>query len=300
ECVLEAPPHFLEGGVRRLGRSGTEIVSLNEMHRRFVEGDLARRFACLTFDGGYRDTRIWAYPILKKFAAPFAVYAPTSFVDRVGELWWRVLEAVIANNRRVALMVNGGGQQFECVTVREKEHVFSEIHRWLLALPADDDIRAFARDFAARYDVDLGAINGLCMSWQEMAELAQDPLVTIGANTVNHPILSKTSDDSVLSELRMGQAVIEAAVGVRPEHLAYPFGDRNAAGTREFRIAAELGFKTAVTARPGMLFPEHRDHLTALPRIVVDGAYQHGRYVSVLMSGAATAVWNGFRDLETA
>ena len=56
----------------------------------------------------------------------------------------------------------------------------------------------------------------------------------------------------------MSRAVIEAALGMRPAHFAYPVGDRTSAGPREFRIAAELGFKTAVTTRPGVLFPEHR------------------------------------------
>ena len=60
-------------------------------------------------------------------------------------------------------------------------------------------------------------------------------------------------------------------------------------------IAAELGFKTAVTTRPGVLFPEHAEHLTALPRISLNGEYQQPRYAKVLMSGAATALWNGFR-----
>ena len=31
----------------------------------------------------------------------------------------------------------------------------------------------------------------LCMDWQEIIELAADPLVTIGAHTVNHMMLKK-------------------------------------------------------------------------------------------------------------
>jgi len=94
--------------------------------------------------------------------------------------------------------------------------------------------------------------------------------------------------------------VIEAALGVRPQHLAYPVGDPGSAGAREFRIAAELGFKTAVTTRPGVLFPLHRNHLMALPRISLNGEHQALRYVRVLLSGAATAMWNGFRRVNAA
>ena len=93
----------------------------------------------------------------------------------------------------------------------------------------------------------------------------------------------------------MSRAVLEAVIGQRPQHLAYPVGDPTSAGPREFRIAAELGFKTAVTTRPGVLFKAHRDYLTALPRISVNGEFQQQRYLKVLMSGVGTAFWNRFR-----
>jgi peptidoglycan/xylan/chitin deacetylase (PgdA/CDA1 family) len=141
----------------------------------------------------------------------------------------------------------------------------------------------------------------LCMDWQDIVDLAADPLVTIGAHTVNHKMLKKMTDEaSVRAEMEMSRAVLEAALGKRPEHLAYPVGDPTSAGPREFRIAAELGFKTAVTTRPGVLFKAHRDHLTALPRISVNGDFQRQRYVKVLISGAATAMWNKFRRVNAA
>ena len=140
----------------------------------------------------------------------------------------------------------------------------------------------------------------LCMSWAEIAQLAADPLVTIGAHTVTHCILKKVGEDAVRSEMRESAAVLEAALGKRPQHFSYPFGDPTSAGPREFAIAGALGFKTAVTTRPGVLFAEHRDHLMALPRVSLNGEYQQRRYVRVLMSGAGTAMWNGFRRVDAA
>jgi peptidoglycan/xylan/chitin deacetylase (PgdA/CDA1 family) len=65
-------------------------------------------------------------------------------------------------------------------------------------------------------------------------------------------------------------------------------------------MVRDVGFKTAVTTRPGVLFPEHRDHLLALPRLSINGDYQDQRYVEVLLSGTATALWNRFRHVNAA
>src|SRR5208282_2219549 len=105
----------------------------------------------------------------------------------------------------------------------------------------------------------------------------------------------KLSATAARAEMDLSRSVIEAALTARPAHLAYPFGDPAAAGPREFGIAAELGFATAVTTRPGVLFAAHRRRLTGLPRISLNGEYQQLRYVRVLLSGSATAMWNGLR-----
>ena len=42
------------------------------------------------------------------------------------------------------------------------------------------------------------------------------------------------------SEMDLSRTVIEAALGMRPAHLSYPYGDPGSAGPREFAIAAEL------------------------------------------------------------
>jgi peptidoglycan/xylan/chitin deacetylase (PgdA/CDA1 family) len=86
--LLEVTPTFFERVIRRLRRSGTDLVSLDEMYRRMTERDFKKRFVCITFDDGYRDNLEYAYPVLKKYEVPFAIYVATGFTDRVGEMWW--------------------------------------------------------------------------------------------------------------------------------------------------------------------------------------------------------------------
>jgi peptidoglycan/xylan/chitin deacetylase (PgdA/CDA1 family) len=299
--LLEVTPDFLAAAIKRVRRSGLDLVSLDEMHRRLVAKDFSRRFACFTFDDGYRDILRFAWPILRRHEVPFAIYVPTSFPDRLGELWWLVLEAVIAGRDRVGLVMNGEDRRFDCRTVEAKRDAYEAIYWWLRSLDTEEELRLVIRDLARRYDVDGAAFcDGLCMTWPELSELAADPLVTIAAHTVNHVRLTKVSEAQARSEMQMSASVIEAALGKRPRHLSYPVGDRTSAGPREFAIARDLGFATAVTTRPGVLFPEHRDHLQALPRISLNGEYQQPRYVRVLVSGAATAMWNGFRRVDAA
>jgi peptidoglycan/xylan/chitin deacetylase (PgdA/CDA1 family) len=299
--LLEVTPHFLDAAIRRVRLAGLEPVSLDEMHRRMVERDFRRRFVCFTFDDGYRDVLTYAYPVLKKHNVPFALYVPTSFPDRIGELWWLTLEAVVARTDRIGVVINGRDVRFSCRTPEEKLETHLALYAWLRDLESEEELRHAVRDLATRYDVDDTAFcRELCMTWAELAELAADPLVTIGAHTVNHVRLARLAPETARSEMHMSMSVLEASLGRRPRHVAYPFGDPRSAGPREFAVASELGFATAVTTRPGVLFPEHRDHLMALPRISLNGEYQQPRYVRVLVSGAATAMWNGFRRIDAA
>jgi peptidoglycan/xylan/chitin deacetylase (PgdA/CDA1 family) len=298
---LEVSPEFLSHTIEWLRSEAIDIVSLDEMHRRLTERDFHRRFVCLTFDDGYRDNKVWAYPILRAQQAPFAIYIPTAFPDRRGKLWWLALETVIADNDSVVVTINGREQRHDCATAAQKREVYETIYWWLRGLAEETDIHAFVEALAARYGVDMAPVgDALCMTWDEIRELAADSLVTLGAHTVNHVMLAKASEATARAELEASRDVIAAALGKPVYHFAYPYGGPDLVGKREFRIAAELGYKTAVTTRPGVLFPEHAAHLTALPRLSLNGEYQEARYLEVLMSGTATALFNRFRRVSAA
>jgi peptidoglycan/xylan/chitin deacetylase (PgdA/CDA1 family) len=113
-------------------------------------------------------------------------------------------------------------------------------------------------------------------------------------------MLAKHSEDFVRSELTESRARIEEAIGRPARHLAYPVGDPTSAGPREFALAREIGFASAVTTRPGMIFREHAAHATALPRLSVNGRYQSLDMLDILLSGAPFALWNRGRRVNAA
>ena len=296
---LEVSPRFLDAALGHFRRWKIDVVSLDEMHRRLTGRDFKRRFVCFTLDGGYADHKEWAAAIFKKHDAPFAMFLPTSFADRRGELWWQVLEDVVAKTDEVLMLMNGREQRIECADLAEKERVYAGIYDWLMRRETDEEIRESVRDLAARYHVDIPEIcNRECLTWDQIGEIARDPLVTVGAHSVAFPVLSKISAAKAQSEMKMSRAVIEGALGHAPDYVAYPFGERDTAGEREFRMAGELGFKAGFTRRSGLIYPDHANHLHALPRVTLTASYRKPRHLRVLLSGLPSALSRGPRRVD--
>ena len=255
----------------------------------------------ITFDDGYRDNRDFALPVMRQFGAPFTVFVASDFAEGCGKLWWIALERVIAAASAIEVPIDGAMTRLDTATPQAKRAAFGRMHDWLRSLPGETEMQDAISALCARHGVDeAGIARELCMSWDELRGFAADPLVTIGAHTISHCNLAKQSETIASFELATSRARIEEALQRQVAHLAYPYGDRIAAGPREFALAKSIGFRTAVTTRPGMLFPESADHLTALQRVSLNGNYQDARLLPVLTSGAATAVWNGFRRIDAA
>ena len=298
---LEIEPEFLRAMLSHLRARGIDIVTLDEVHQRLSERNFSRRFACFTLDDGYRDNRDHALPVFREFDAPCTVYAVSDFAEGTGRLWWVALERVVANASLIEADIGGVTERLDASTPAAKQAAFDRLHHWLRALPGEHDVRREISALCQRHGVDEAAIcRELCMSWDELKSFADDPLVTVGAHTITHCNLAKQSEEVALHELITSRDRLEEKLGRPVLHLAYPYGDRCAAGPREFALAQAAGFKTAVTTRPGMIFPESAGYLTALQRVSLNGNFQDERILPVLTSGAATAVWNGFRRIDAA
>ncbi len=200
------------------------------------------------------------------------------------------------------LTVSFPDRTIECTTITDaqKQAAWRKLY-WPFRRLEETIQRRLIRELCYEHGIDLGAIcRASAMGWGELHTIAKDPLCTIGAHGVHHYALAKLSAEEAGAEVVASLDWIEKELGRRPKFFAYPYGDRRSAGTREFEIARAAGIEAAVTGRRGLIFPAHAGNLTALPRVSISGQYQQLRYLEVLLSGTAYAVWNGFRRIEAA
>lgn len=294
--ILKVTPEFLDQVVRQVIEAGFEVLSLDEAHARISGSTTSSRpFACFTLDDGYRDNAQHAYPIFKRYGVPFAIYVPTDLPDDGGMLWWLALEHVIRQAPAVQVQMQGEMRTFPLSTLAEKDYAFDQIYWWLRQLP-DDRVRTVVGELCAGIGFDyMLQCRELVMTWGEIRALAADPLVTIGAHTRRHFALSKLTEAEAVDEITASVRRIERELGRPCRHFSYPYGDATSAGARDFRLAAETGLATAVTTRKGVIHERHAKALTALPRISLNGDFQHSRYVKVFLSGVPFALLDALR-----
>lgn len=297
---LETTPEFLIAVLDRLRSQGIEFVSLAEAVSRIRRGDTERRFAAFTIDDGYRDNLEQALPIFERYACPFTVFVATRIVDGDADLWWLALEEIVAQNAAVTACIRGAQTPFACASAAEKTAAYNTIY-WYWRSLREPEQRRKARNLCSRYGINLKTVcSREAMTWDDVRTLAAHPLASIGAHTINHVALAKLDEADARQEMRASKLRIEQELATTVSHFCYPYGDPASAGLREFVLARELGFEAAVTTRKGLIYPDHGQHLTALPRVSLNGDYESLRYLDLYLTGAPFALWNGFRKVDAA
>lgn len=296
--LLEITPDFLDAVLEALQAQGLAIISLDEAVEAIKNPIIRKgRFAVFTFDDGYIDNRDHALPVLEAHAAPAMIYMPSDFPQGKGELWWVALEQMIrAADTLVRPDQPEMGEQ-SVRTAEEKLAFYLDVY-WKLRTMSQDDQRACIRQMAQTRGYDLDALcRHLILSTPEFRDVSAHPLITIGAHTVTHRSIGRLSPDEAMQEMVGGADWLEETLGSRPKHFAFPYGDPCSADARDYQLAREAGFATAVTTRKGMIYANHRDHMFGLPRVSLNGDFQQQRYIEVFASGAPFLLANKFRKV---
>jgi peptidoglycan/xylan/chitin deacetylase (PgdA/CDA1 family) len=279
-------PDNLRRAIAMLLARDYEFVSMSGVAERIrAAGPARRKFVCLTFDDGFADTYSDAFPICRSFGVPMVVYLISGVVNRSVPMWWLGLDRVIAENSVVELFRDGGIRQVAAATPRQKRQAYFRLANWFVAAPARECREACDR-LGDRYGIDFMQLTDRhALTADRIREMQASGLVEFGAHTVSHPNLRRLDADAARGEIVASVSAIEGITGQKVRHFAYPYGGPHEAGAREFAMCREAGMETAVTTRMATVFPGDRANPHALPRLTLNGDYQDGPLLELLISG---------------
>ncbi|HVZ30416.1 MAG TPA: polysaccharide deacetylase family protein [Asticcacaulis sp.] len=282
---------FLDAMIRHYLRHRIPIVSLSEAMER-LKSRSRHRFVCFTFDDGYRDNLTLALPIFRKHGVPFSVYVSNAFLDRnYPEYWWGQLRHLVMDHDIVA--VDSLPKPLATSTAREKIAAYHTLRK---LMDSGRMAEAERNDLFSRYGISVvEALDRDSMTAAELKAAAEaEPLLEIGGHTLSHNRLAQLDEVTAYDEICRNKAAIEALIDRPLRHFAYPYGDADSCGERDFELVRKAGYDTATTTRLGNLFPAHLESRWSLPRMRFIGPCESVPFMEAQRSGAFTAAVSGF------
>jgi peptidoglycan/xylan/chitin deacetylase (PgdA/CDA1 family) len=285
---LSSTPQFLNDAIIHFRNSGFDFIGMDDVPQRLQHPN-KKPFVVFTLDDGYKDNAEHALPVFKMHNVPFTIYIAPNLVEGTTEMWWDALEAIIRDYSEIDIEIAG---QTTRLLSDNKLAAWKVLSQQLQALPELEQ-RQWVRDQAKRFDLNLSKMcTDVIMTWDEIRAIAAEPLATIGAHTLHHYAVLKLSEADARHEIVESGKIVERQIGKPVRHFAFPYGNVAHAGPRDFRIAREAGYETAVTTRLGSVHEMHSQHLHALPRVIVSGTYQKPEWLEVLASGFPSFIKN--------
>ncbi|WP_024880271.1 polysaccharide deacetylase family protein [Methylosinus sp. LW3] len=257
------------------------IVTMEEAIERAAANRPGDRFVNFSVDDCYRDTFEEIVPLFRAHGAPVTLFVTTGIPDATMPMWHAGLEDIILSKDRIA----HDGETVKVETAQEKRAVYAAIER------AWEGPRAGAlySAFCAENGFDEAQLREKhAISWDMLESLARDPLVEIGAHTVDHPRVSALAEAEALAELEACRQRLRERLGREVRHFAFPFGRAADAGERDFELARRAGFSSAATTRKGVM--RRRSNVFSLPRNTLNGAARSLAMAEMHLTGVSGVV----------
>jgi peptidoglycan/xylan/chitin deacetylase (PgdA/CDA1 family) len=226
----------------------------------------------LTFDDGWRDFLIHAFPVVRDAGAPATLFLPTEYIGSERRFWTDRL-AYLFRERKERPGHNGQpGDRRATLAARidrmaSRGHAGLESAIGLLKDLREEEIEGILHGLASRWGIPQGPPYGPSfLSWEDARELKRSGLIAFGSHSVMHRILTTLTDAEAEEELRrsLERIVGEGLAEASSVTFCYPNGGFDG---RIARLVREAGYRLAVTTERGWNGPETDPY--ALRRISV-------------------------------
>ena len=230
------------------------VLPLDEAVTRLEANTLPRGALAITFDDGYLDNLDVAAPILAAHGVSATVFVSTGFLDGRWMFNDRVIEACRLTRYGSAPFPSLRAEPLDLSTVEARVAAAHAILDNAKYLEFDARLAAVA-DLEDRLGVRPG--RGPMLDEDGIRRLRAAG-VTIGAHTVDHPILANLDDATARAQIHESRERLVDILREPVTQFAYPNGQPGRDyGRAHVAMVKEAGFRCAVTtaprtARPGM------------------------------------------------
>lgn len=239
--------------------------------------------AVITFDDGYAKNYQALLPIVKSMNIPVTIFVATRAVQD-GTLYWydRLINALQGCGPIELNLGHLSLGNYQINYCRGAEN-WREIQRLLSDLKAlKPDVREDAVEEILKvlnYKPANGSYNTAPLSIKEVKELADCQLITIGAHSHCHNILTQLTDKEIRESINTSKELLEAWTGGPVEYFSYPNGNYN---DDVIGVLKDADFKCSLTTvvRPW----DKSDSFFTIPRIGI-GRYDSFDYFKIKVSG---------------
>jgi peptidoglycan/xylan/chitin deacetylase (PgdA/CDA1 family) len=265
---LEICPEHLETIFNFFKKKNYDFIDLDTLPG-WLEANRStkKKFVIFTFDDGYKDNLQYAYPVFKRYNIPLTIYVTCAIPDRKAIIWWYILEDLILKYDRVKYSFSDGTIDMTCYSQRAKEKAFNRIRQLITSLN-HENLEPELEKFFGKFGYDIHTERrDMGLTWNDVADMAQESLVTIGAHTLNHFNLRNLTEEQSFHEILESKNILQQKIKVPVKHFSYPFGEFK---TRDVDLVKQSNFLTATTTENANIFTEHLNNLFTLPRISVN------------------------------
>ena len=227
------------------------VLPLEDAVERVTRKDVPDNAIAITFDDGYRDNFLHAFPILKKLSLPATIFLATEVIGTGRTLWHDRVFSAFRETRRPSLIgIPSENDRYDLSTLASKLATQEKILRFIWSLGEDDRTR-WIQCLTEKLQVpDRQHVSKLMLTWDEI-RFMHGQGISFGAHTVTHPILSKLPSHRALEELQQSKATIERELQAPVRTFAYPIGRREDYDEGTKRLVREVGYICALTTVPG-------------------------------------------------
>lgn len=223
------------------------VCSLDRLLDGIQTGDMPENAVAVTFDDGYRDNYLNAFPVLKRHSIPATIFLATGVIGSGILLWHDRIFAAFRDTR--APWLAGLDSNIGSLPLASVEEKLVAQKRVLNLLWSMDPQK---REIAIQRLNDCLEVNssketgGLMMSWEEVLEMRRNG-IDFGAHTVTHSILSRLPRQSAAREITDSLKAIGKKLGTRVTSFAYPVGREMDFNATTKALLEEAGCRCAVT-----------------------------------------------------